>query len=74
HETRAKVHDRCAIVGNIDPATTLAMGTPARVAAEVLRCIHEGVDIAAPGCGFSPRTPLANMVAVSSTIKQLGTL
>ncbi len=71
-KTRARVNDRCAIIGNVDPGTTLVNGTPAEVAADVLRCIHEGVDIAAPGCGFSPRTPLVNMVAVSSMIKQLG--
>ncbi len=73
-ETRAKVRDRCAVIGNIDPATVLVKGTPAQVAADVLRCIHEGVDIVAPGCGFSPKTPLANMVAVSSTIKQHGVI
>lgn len=73
-ETRSRVHDRCAIIGNIDPGTVLVKGTPAEVAGEVLRCIHEGVDIAAPGCGLSPKTPLVNMVAMSSTIKQLGVI
>ncbi|MDD1770803.1 MAG: hypothetical protein LUO79_06940, partial [Methanomassiliicoccales archaeon] len=63
---------RCAIIGNIDPGTTLLKGTPAEVAADTLRCIHEGVDIAAPGCGLSPRTPLANAVALTSTIRLHG--
>ncbi|MGD1060976.1 MAG: MtaA/CmuA family methyltransferase [Methanomassiliicoccales archaeon] len=71
-ETRAKVRDRCAIIGNVNPGTTLAEGTPAEVAADTLRCIHEGVDIAAPGCGFSPRTPLVNMIAMTSSILSHG--
>jgi MtaA/CmuA family methyltransferase len=72
--TRTMVNDRCAIIGNIDPATTLLRGTPAEVAADTLRCIHEGVDIVAPGCALSPMTPLANIVAMSSTVKLHGEL
>ncbi len=59
------VGERVAIVGNVSPTDTLWCGTPERVEREARECIAKGVDVLAPGCGFSPLTPLENMRALS---------
>ena len=66
------VKGRCRIIGNIDPNGVLLNGTPKQVEADVRRCIKEGADIAAPGCGLSPRTPLENLSAMTNAIRKYG--
>ncbi len=56
----------CAAVGNISPTTTLLFRSPEYVIEECRDCIDAGTDILAPGCGFAPETPLANMKAMAS--------
>jgi [methyl-Co(III) methanol-specific corrinoid protein]:coenzyme M methyltransferase len=56
----------CAAVGNVSPTTTLLFRSPEYVVEECLDCIEAGTDILAPGCGFAPETPLANMKAMAS--------
>jgi MtaA/CmuA family methyltransferase len=63
---------RCRIIGNIDPSTVLLNGTPEQVEAEVRRCVDEGADIAAPGCGLSPKTPLNNIQAMTDAVRKYG--
>jgi [methyl-Co(III) methanol-specific corrinoid protein]:coenzyme M methyltransferase len=51
----------------------IAMGPKERLASCLMeRCINEGVDIAAPGCGISPKTPLANLHTLTSAVKRYG--
>jgi [methyl-Co(III) methanol-specific corrinoid protein]:coenzyme M methyltransferase len=57
---------RCAAVGNVSPTTTLLFRSPEYVIEECRDCIEAGTDILAPGCGFAPETPLANMKAMAS--------
>jgi MtaA/CmuA family methyltransferase len=71
-KTKATARGRCRIIGNIDPTTVLLTGTPEQVEAEVSRCVDEGVDIAAPGCGLSPKTPLANVKAMTDAVRKYG--
>jgi len=54
------------LVGNVNPVDVLLFGTPQDVEAESLKCLDAGVDILAPGCGFSPNTPLENMKTFAS--------
>jgi [methyl-Co(III) methanol-specific corrinoid protein]:coenzyme M methyltransferase len=56
----------CAAVGNVSPTTTLLFLSPEFVTLECLECIEEGTDVLAPGCGFAPETPLANMRAMAA--------
>lgn len=56
----------CAAVGNISPTGTLLFRSPEYVIEECRDCIEAGTDILAPGCGFAPETPLANMKAMAS--------
>jgi len=60
---------RMAIVGNVSPTTTLLRGTPEEVRAETIKCILQGADVPAPGCGFAFGTPLANMKAMTHAIR-----
>jgi len=53
-----------SIVGNVSPIGVLRSGSPEEVRAESLRCLENGADVLAPGCGFSPDTPVANMTAM----------
>jgi [methyl-Co(III) methanol-specific corrinoid protein]:coenzyme M methyltransferase len=55
----------CAAVGNVSPTTTLLFLSPEFVTRECIECIEEGTDVLAPGCGFAPETPLANMIAMA---------
>jgi MtaA/CmuA family methyltransferase len=57
---------KCAAVGNVSPTTTLLFRSPEYVVEECRDCIEAGTDILAPGCGFAPETPLANMKAMAS--------
>lgn len=61
---KASIGERARIIGNVSPSRTLLFGTPASVKAEAKKCLSEGVDILAPGCGIAPRTPLANIRAL----------
>jgi len=65
-DAKTILKNRSAIVGNVDPTRSLFMGTPQEVENEAKNCIEEGTDILAPGCGFSPKTPLENMKAIVS--------
>ena len=71
-KTKEIVKGRCRIIGNIDPNGVLLNGTPKQVEADVRRCIREGADIAAPGCGLTPQTPLENLSAMTNAIRKYG--
>jgi [methyl-Co(III) methylamine-specific corrinoid protein]:coenzyme M methyltransferase len=58
-----------ATVGNVSPTTTLLFRSPEYVIEECWDCIDAGTDILAPGCGFAPETPLANMKAMVSAAR-----
>jgi len=68
-DIRARTSGRCVLIGNVSPATTLYSGTPDEVREETLRCIRNGFDLVAPGCGLSPKTPLVNLQTMTATIK-----
>lgn len=60
---------RCAAVGNVSPTTTLLFGSPEDVTRSCRDIIAAGTDVLAPGCGFAPRTPLANMKAMARSMR-----
>jgi len=53
-----------ALMGNVDPVGTLWLGGPEEVRRSVTRCLADGVDVVAPGCGLAPHTPLENVRAM----------
>jgi [methyl-Co(III) methanol-specific corrinoid protein]:coenzyme M methyltransferase len=52
------------VMGNAS-TVKLHLGNPTSIEALALRLLAEGVDILAPGCGLSVRTPLANIQALT---------
>ena len=51
-------------MGNVS-TYLLEKGTPDDIAKHSKRCLRVGVDILAPACGISPRTPVANIMGLS---------
>ncbi len=70
--TMDKVKGRCRVIGNIDTGNLLLAGSPKQVGSDVKRCIKEGVDMAAPCCGLSPKTPLENLKAMTNAVRKYG--
>lgn len=69
-EAREILGDRTAIIGNINPADTLFLGTPEKVKEESLECIRKGANILAPGCGIPTRTTLKNIKAMVEAARE----
>ncbi len=61
---KEQVAGKAACIGNVSPTSTLLFKKPKDVIAETKRVIEAGTDVVAPGCGFAPETPLANMKAL----------
>jgi len=62
------------VMGNIDPARTLRMGTPEGVRAETLErmkecCVHPNFVISS-GCDIPPMTPWANLDAFFGAVEE----
>jgi [methyl-Co(III) methanol-specific corrinoid protein]:coenzyme M methyltransferase len=53
-----------AVIGSVSTSGTLLRGSPEDVKKEAFRCLRNGVDILAPGCGLAPETPLRNLKAL----------
>ncbi len=51
-------------MGNIS-TFALERGEPAKLAKMAQQCLRHGVDILAPACGLSPKTPVKNILAVA---------
>ncbi|MHC1582188.1 MAG: MtaA/CmuA family methyltransferase [Candidatus Syntropharchaeia archaeon] len=71
-KAREIVGDRTALVGNVDPLYTLPKKKPEDVIEEAKYCIDAGTDVLCPGCGFGPKTPLANQKALVEAGKKYG--
>ena len=70
-EVAKRIPQRVAIIGNINPATTMLFGTPEKVTQEVNDLLH-AMDpypnfILSTGCDLPQETPLANIHAFMNT-------
>ncbi|OPY33155.1 MAG: Methylcobamide:CoM methyltransferase MtbA [Methanomassiliicoccales archaeon PtaU1.Bin124] len=63
---KEQARGKAAVIGNVNPTSTLLFGRTEDVSNEAQECLRDGCDVLAPGCGFAPRTPLANMRAMVS--------
>jgi MtaA/CmuA family methyltransferase len=61
---------RMALVGNVNNARTLRLGTPHDVRREVHRALEAGVDVIAPECAIPLDVPLENLVAVREAVAE----
>lgn len=55
-----------ATMGNVS-TYVLERGDPEKLVKVSRQCLNHGVDILAPACGISPKTPIRNIQAVSET-------
>lgn len=63
-DARQQLGTGMALVGNLAPTDVLLKATPESVRTTAARVLAEGIDVLAPGCGFAPHTPLANVRAM----------
>jgi uroporphyrinogen decarboxylase len=76
-EARAAVGDRVALVGNIRPTTTMALGTAEDVRRNVIECLQKGVGnpkgfILGLGCALPINTPIGNIHALMAAAREYG--
>ena len=69
---KQQLKGKVATIGNVSPTSTLLFKKPEVVVSETKRCIDAGTDAVAPGCGFAPETPLANMRAMVEATHRYG--
>lgn len=48
----------------------LELGTPEKVSAQTERLLSDGIDIISPACGLSTSSPIENIQALTSTVKE----
>jgi uroporphyrinogen decarboxylase len=76
-EARAAVGERVALLGNIRPAETMVMGTPANVRTNVQECLAKGVGnpkgyILGMGCALPINAPPENVHALVAAAREYG--
>lgn len=68
-EAVARVGDRISLVGNIDNANVLFMGSPEDVYKQARYAIESGVNIIGPECAIPLETPLENLKMISEAVR-----
>jgi MtaA/CmuA family methyltransferase len=68
-EAVERVGDRISLVGNIDNANVLFMGSPEDVYQQARYAIESGVNIIGPECAIPLETPLENLKAISEAVR-----
>ena len=62
------VREKCGpnpiLMGGVDTATTLPMGTTEAIRQQCKKSIRDGIQILAPGCAIAPSTPTANLLVM----------
>ena len=72
-----KIGHKCKIVGNVNPGTTMYLGTVNEVKLETLKCISQGYDnpkgfMPMSGCSLPVETPFQNIEAMLDACSELG--
>jgi uroporphyrinogen decarboxylase len=76
-DAKREVGSRITLVGNVRPAETMFLGTPATVEENVKECLLKGYDsprgyILALGCELPIKTPPENVHALSQAVRRFG--
>ncbi|MDA0525481.1 methylcobamide:CoM methyltransferase MtaA [Methanococcoides alaskense] len=58
------IGNKSSLIGNVSTSVTMLNGTYDQVKEEAKKCLTDGVDVLAPGCGIAPRTPFENVKAL----------
>ncbi|MCP8308066.1 MAG: MtaA/CmuA family methyltransferase [archaeon] len=62
--------DKAKIIGNVSTSKTIFMGTPDEVKEEAKKVLDAEVDLLAPACGIPPISPLDNIKALVTAVKE----
>lgn len=62
--------NKARIIGNVSTSKTIFMGTPEEVKEEAKRVLDAGVDLLAPACGLPSVSPLENIKAIVSAVRE----
>ncbi|HBX24172.1 MAG TPA: methyltransferase [Desulfotomaculum sp.] len=71
-QTRADIGWEPLVFGHVDSFNVLVNGSEEDVRAAVLSSIDAGVDAVWPGCDIWPTAPVANLKAMTDTVKEFG--
>jgi [methyl-Co(III) methanol-specific corrinoid protein]:coenzyme M methyltransferase len=52
------------LIGNLSSSGVMLNGTCEDIKEEAQKCLEDGIDILAPGCGIAPKTPIRNLRAL----------
>ena len=58
------VGSKTKLIGNLASSGVMLNGTCEEIKKEATKCLEEGIDILAPGCGIAPKTPIKNIKAL----------
>lgn len=58
------VGGKTSLIGNLSSSGIMLNGTCEEIKTEAKKCLEEGIDILAPGCGIAPKTPTKNIRAL----------
>ncbi|MGB9929298.1 MAG: methylcobamide:CoM methyltransferase MtaA [Methanosarcina sp.] len=58
------VGKKTSLIGNLSSSGIMLRGKIWEIKAEATKCLENGIDILAPGCGIAPKTPLRNLRAL----------
>lgn len=76
-DTKKRVGDKVAIIGNVDPVTVMMQGSPADVDTAVKECFRQGWDnpkkyMISTGCGIPIDSPVENIDAFMAAARKYG--
>ncbi len=69
-ESMTVMHDRIALVGNINNPETLFAKGPEVVRQEVLKNLEAGVQLVGPECAIPLQTSIENLLEISQTVRE----
>ncbi|AKB79853.1 Methylcobamide:CoM methyltransferase MtaA [Methanosarcina horonobensis HB-1 = JCM 15518] len=55
---------KTSLIGNLSSSGIILNGTCEEIKEEAQKCLRDGIDILAPGCGIAPKTPTRNIKAL----------
>lgn len=58
------VSKETSLIGNLSSSKLMLTGTCEEIKIEAKKCLEEGIDILAPGCGVAPKTSIRNIRAL----------
>ena len=76
-DCKIEIGHKTKILGNVDPAETMFLGTPNEVRVETLKCILDAYDspkgyVIMSGCSLPVETPFENIDSMMNVVREVG--